>query len=338
MSDDLLTACALWLIPPGGAQLRSEVLRAPRPSDLLVRTRYSAVSRGTESLVYRGEVPASEYQRMRAPFQEGSLPGPVKHGYANVGVVEAGPSQWRGRTVFCLYPHQTRYVVPAESVVALPRELPPMRAVLAANMETAVNALWDAGVQIGDRVAIVGAGVIGSLVASLCTRLPAVQVQLVDVDPGRALVAEALGAQFALPDAAATGCDVVFHASASAGGLNTALRLAGLEARVIELSWYGTRSVQLALGGGFHSQRLTLQASQVGRVAPGHAARWNRHDRLALAVGLCCDPRLDVLFAPDVSFADLPATMARLATSHDRTLCQRVVYDDAEMAVAVSPS
>lgn len=321
-----LTARALWLQPPGHADLRTEVLPQAGVHELLVRTRYSAVSRGTETLVYTGGVPASEYERMRAPFQAGTLPGAVKHGYANVGVVEAGPPEWLGRTVFCLYPHQTRYVVPAQAVVAIPEQVPAARAVLAANMETAVNATWDAAPRVGDRISVVGAGVVGSLVAALCARLPGAQVELVDIDPDRAAVAAALGARFALPADAARERDLVFHCSASSDGLNTAVALAGREAEVIEMSWYGTRKVTLDLGGRFHSQRLAIRASQVGTVAPARAARWSHRQRLALAVGLCADDRLDVLFAPDCPFEALPGVMARLADAADRTLCQRIDY------------
>lgn len=322
------TARALWLEPPGHASLRGEVLAPVCAGDLRVRTLFSAVSRGTETLVYDGRVPPSEYARMRAPFQAGDLPGAVKHGYSSVGVVEQGPPEWLGRTVFCLYPHQTRYVVPAASVVPLPAQVPAARAVLAANMETAVNALWDAGPRVGDRITVVGGGVVGCLVAALCARLPGAVVELVDLAADRAAVAYALGAGFALPAAAATGRDLVFDASASAAGLDTALRLAGFEAAVIEMSWYGTRRVEVDLGSHFHSQRLTLRASQVGTVAPARAARRSHAQRLALAVALCADPRLDVLFAPDAPFAALPQVMARLADPADRTLCQRIVYEE----------
>jgi threonine dehydrogenase-like Zn-dependent dehydrogenase len=321
-----ITARALWLEPPGRAAIYAEALPEPGPDELRVRTRYSAVSRGTETLVYSGAVPASEYARMRAPFQAGTLPGPVKHGYANVGVVEAGPDAWRGRSVFCLYPHQTRYVVPADAVIALPETVPTARAVLAANMETAVNALWDGGPRVGDRISVVGAGVIGCLIAGLCANLPGVRVELVDIDPDRAAVAAALGVAFALPENAAASRDLVFHASTHSEGLNTALALAGREAEIIELSWYGTRVPAVNLGGSFHSQRLALRASQVGTVAPARAARWSHERRLALAVELCASAWLDALFAPNADFATLPEVMARLADPADRTLCQRIVY------------
>ncbi|MGB7755647.1 MAG: zinc-binding alcohol dehydrogenase [Salinisphaera sp.] len=319
-------ARALWLEPPRHADVRAEILPTPGIDDLVIKTRYSAVSRGTETLVYAGDVPESEYGRMRAPFQAGTLPGAVKHGYANVGVVERGPGDWPGRSVFCLYPHQTRYVVPRDAVVPLPPRVPARRAVLAANMETAVNALWDAAPRVGDRITVVGAGVLGSLVAGLCAGLPGGDVELVDIDADRAAVASALGVAFTRPETASSGRDVVFHASTSSDGLNTALSLAGPEAEIVELSWFGTHAASVALGGAFHSQRLTLKASQVGTVSPARSARWSHRRRLALALDLCADARFDVLFAEDADFESLPAVMARLADPADRTLCQRIVY------------
>lgn len=319
-------ARALWLDPPAGASLREEALPARAARELVVRTRYTAISRGTETLVYRGEVPPAEYRRMRAPFQAGEFPGPVKHGYANVGIVEDGPAEWVGRTIFCLFPHQTRYVVPEGAVVPLPDGVPAARAVLAANMETAVNALWDGAPRVGDRITIVGAGVLGCLVAALCTRLPGVEVELVDTEPSRAAVARTFGARYARPEDAQDNRDLVFHASATSAGLNTALGAIGAEGEVIELSWYGTRRVDLGLGGRFHSQRLTLRASQVGTVAPARAARWSHRRRLELAVRLCADERLDVLFAQDERFDALPQVMRRLVDVRDHTLCQRIVY------------
>ena len=320
-------ARALWLEPPYACRLRDEPLPEREGEQLLIRSLYSAISRGTETLVFAGAVPESEYSRMRAPFQDGSLPGPVKHGYANVGVVEDGPPSWIGRNVFCLYPHQTRYVVNADAVVELPADVPAARAVLAANMETAVNALWDAGIGVGDRVTIVGAGVIGALIAGLTAAIPGTDVELVDIDPGKNVLAEALGARFRAPATATTDRDIVVHASATGAGLDSAIALAGFEATVLEMSWYGATPVTIALGGAFHSQRLTLRSSQVGAVSPSRRARRDHGARLALAVSLLADARFDALFElEDAAFDDLPAVMHRLASPDDKSLCQRIRY------------
>jgi len=323
----LSTAQACWLAQPGRAELRTEPLPAPGRGEVRVRSLHSAISRGTETLVFRGEVPASEFERMRAPFQAGTFPAPVKYGYSSVGVVEQGPDDLRGRPVFCLFPHQTHYVVPAEAVHALPADVPPARAVLAANLETAVNALWDAAPRLGDRIAVVGGGVVGLLVAWLAGRLPGCRVQVVDTQPARRAVAAHLGVDFALPDAAGADADLVIHASGRPQGLATALQLAAFEATVLELSWYGEQPVSVPLGAAFHSRRLTLKSSQVGQVAAAQRSRWSHRRRMGLALALLADPALDALITDTAPFAALPAVLARLAgPGAGTTLCQRIDY------------
>src|SRR5664280_2435662 len=268
------TTEALWYVGAGCAEIRNELLAEPGRGEVRVRALYSAISRGTERLVLAGRVPTSEFERMRAPFMGGSFPFPVKYGYSTVGCVEAGPAEMLGRIVFVLHPHQNLFNIPLSAVVALPDGVPPARAVLAANMETALNAVWDAGPGPADRIAIVGAGVVGALVAFLCGRLAGAEVTLVDINPERAEMARKLGVDFAKPDAAPVDCDLVIHASGTAEGLSTALALAGEEATVLELSWYGEGQVAVPLGGAFHSRRLRLISSQVGQVAPSRRPRW----------------------------------------------------------------
>lgn len=319
-------ARAFWLAAPGRGEIRTTALPQRGDDDVVVRTLASAVSRGTESLVFLGHVPESEYQAMRCPFQEGDFPAPVKYGYASVGLVEDGPAALRGRRVFCLYPHQDFYVAPAAAVLAVPDAVADERAALAANMETALNALWDAGPLLGDRLAIVGAGVVGCLVASLAAKLPGTRVELIDTDPRRAALAEALGCSFALPADASGDCDIVFHASASEAGLATALRLAGFEATVTELSWYGDKHVAAPLGAGFHQRRLRLISSQVGEVATARRARRSRRERLGMALALLADPVYDRLITGRCTLDALPERMAQLATAPDGALTEIVRY------------
>jgi threonine dehydrogenase-like Zn-dependent dehydrogenase len=320
-------ARAFWLRAPGEGEIRPAPLTDPGPGDVLVRTRYTGISRGTETLVFRGGVPESQHAAMRAPFQEGDFPAPVKYGYLNVGVVEEGPARLRGRTVFCLYPHQSAYVVPADAVTPVPDGVPPARAVLAGTVETAVNALWDAAPLVGDRVSVVGAGMVGACVAALLARFPGVRVELVDADPDRAGVAAALGVDFALPADAAGGRDLVVHASASSAGLQRGLELLAPEGTVVELSWYGEREVTLALGGSFHSGRLTIRSSQVGTVAPRRTGR-SFADRLALALELLRDPAFDALLSARHRFAELPGVLARLTAGELPGLCHLITYDE----------
>ncbi|MEW1724574.1 zinc-binding alcohol dehydrogenase [Streptomyces sp. NPDC093109] len=328
------SARAFWLRSPGVGEIREIALPEPADGDVVVRTVCSGVSRGTESLVFRGGVPASQHTAMRAPFQDGDFPGPVKYGYLNVGVVEEGPERLVGRTVFSLYPHQTRYVVPASAVTPVPDSVPAARAVLAGTVETAVNAVWDAAPLLGDRIAVVGAGMIGCSVAALLARFPSVRVQLIDADPSRAAVAEALGVGFALPGDALGGCDLVVHASASEAGLARSLELLGPEGTVLELSWYGDRRVSVPLGEAFHSGRLTLRASQVGAVSAARRGSRTYGDRLALALELLADPAFDALITGECAFEELPSVMPRIAGGELPGMCHRVRYDAAADVVA----
>jgi threonine dehydrogenase-like Zn-dependent dehydrogenase len=320
-------AHAFWLRAPGYGEIRPVSLPEPGPDDVLVRTLRSGVSRGTETLVFRGGVPPGQYAAMRAPFQEGEFPGPVKYGYLSVGAVEQGPPELCGRTVFCLYPHQTAYVVPVGAVAVVPEGVPPTRAVLAGTVETAVNALWDAAPLLGDRVTVVGAGMVGCCVARLLSRFPGVRVTLVDVDAGRADVAAALGVEFALPAEAADGRDLVVHASATSAGLQCSLELLAPEGTVIDLSWYGDTEVRLSLGGAFHSARLGIRASQVGTLSPARSGRRTMADRLALSLELLHDGAFDALVTGESAFCDLPDVMARLAAGSLPALCHTITYD-----------
>ncbi|WP_422735100.1 dehydrogenase [Micromonospora sp. WMMD729] len=323
-------AYACWVREPGAAEIRPVSLPTPGPDEVLVRARYSGVSRGTETLVFAGRVPADQYAAMRAPFQEGDFPGPVKYGYLSVGVVEQGPPDLLGRTVFCLHPHQSAYVVPAGAVVPVPDDVPPARAVLAGTVETAVNALWDAAPLVGDRVSVIGAGMVGCCVAALLARFPGVDVELVDTDARRAGVAGALGVRFARPADATGDRDLVVHASATSAGLQQALDLLAPEGTVVELSWYGDRQVQVSLGGAFHSGRLTVRSSQVGMVAPARRGRRSYTDRLALALDLLDDPAFDALITGASRFAELPDVLARLSSGDLPALCHLITYDDGE--------
>jgi threonine dehydrogenase-like Zn-dependent dehydrogenase len=311
---------AFWVATPGRGEIRSAQARQPSSAEVLVHAVASGISRGTESLVFSGAVPESQYSVMRCPFQEGTFPAPVKYGYAVAGRTADGAR------VFCLHPHQDRFVVPRDAAIPIPAAVPDRRAVLAANMETAVNALWDAPPRIGDRIAVVGAGVVGCLVATLAARHPAVRVELIDINPRRRAIAEALGVSFAAPDAATADADIVFHVSGAAAGLATALRLAAFEATVLDMSWYGDRPVAVPLGENFHSRRLVLRSSQVGSVAPARRANRSRRDRLCLALELLRDPVFDRLITGDSPFESLPETMARLVAEPGDTLCHVITY------------
>ncbi|MFO7853763.1 MAG: zinc-binding alcohol dehydrogenase [Paracoccaceae bacterium] len=303
-------APGLVYVAPGRAEIRDVPLGE---GECLLEMRVSALSRGTERLVFEGRVPESEHERMRAPFQRGDFPFPVEHGYCAVAEVLEGPPELVGRLVFALHPHRTRFRLPASACLPLPEGLPPERAALAANMETALNAVWDAGLAPGDRVAVVGAGLLGCLVARLAARLPGASVFLTDGNASRKAAAHHLGANFREPGALPDDCDVALNASASSSGLAAALASLGPEGRCVELSWHGDRPVTLPLGGAFHSRRLSIVSSQVGSLPPVRAPRWSHRRRLETALALLAeDPTLDDLIDVEVPFADLPARLPEL--------------------------
>ena len=316
------TAPALWCVGPERAELRPGALG----EGVLVETLYSGISRGTERLVFEGRVPGSERQRMRGPAQEGEFPFPVKYGYCAVGRVTEGALT--GRTVLALHPHQARFRLPEAALVPLPPDLPPARAVLGPNLETALNVLWDGGAGPGDRITVVGAGVVGALTARLAARMPGTEVTLVDVNADRAVLADALDCAFAAPGQAPRDCDLVIHLSASADGLATALACAGSEATVVEASWYGAGETPVPLGGAFHSRRLRLVGSQVGQLPPARRPRWDHRRRLAKALELLADPVLDRLVNGETAFDTLPGHYGAVLRD-PATLCHRIRYENS---------
>ena len=325
-SQSALHATAYWTSSPEHGELRSEDLQVPGPGEALVRTLYSGISKGTETVVHTGSVPPRVCKEMRAPRQEGEFPGPVKFGYLSVGIVEEGPEDWKGQRVFCLNPHQDRYVVPVAELTRIPDDVPARRAVLTGTVETAVNALWEAGPRLGDRVAVVGAGLVGGMVATLLRTFPLTRLQLVDLDPGRKHLADTLGVDFASPEEALDDCDIVFHCSASQEGLERSLQLAGDEGVIIEMSWYANREVTVPLGEDFHARRLSIRASQVGLVARARRHRRTNAQRLELAVSLLADPIFDVFLTGQSAFEDLPGVVQDLAGGTLQALCHVIEY------------
>lgn len=317
---------SLWYVAPELVEMRSEVLGPLPENSVQVRSIFGALSRGTEALVFKGLIPESEYTRMAAPFMGGKFPFPVKYGYSNVGRIELGPSELIGQLVFSLMPHQSIFQTELANVFVIPAEIPAQRAVLAANMETALNAVWDASPGPGDRIVIIGAGVLGSLVAYLCGHLPGAEVTLVDINPQREVLAKKLGVQFSSPELAPKDCDLVIHCSASAAGLSTAIESAGEESTILELSWYGSNKIDLSLGGAFHSRQLTLQSSQVGHVSLTRRPRWSYRRRLTAALGMLSDSRLDDLLTEPISFESLPSQLPQIFSAQSSQLCCLIQY------------
>ena len=312
-----VTARAFWTVAPGRGEIREEEFSPPRDIEVRVRTLASGISRGTESLVFAGRVPPSQYAVMRAPLMGGEFPFPVKYGYSAVGLTDAGAR------VFVLHPHQDLFVAPAAMCIAVPETVPTPRAVLAANMETALNIVWDAAPLAGERILVIGAGVVGLLTASLLARGPGAQVTVVDINPARAALGEKFGCAFATPDAAPPEQELIVHASGTEQGLRLALARAAFEGRIIEGSWFGDFSPALPLGEAFHARRLRIIASQVGSVATSMRGRRTHSERLALALNLLADDRYDALLGGATTFENLPRAMPRLLAGG---LCHLVTY------------
>lgn len=322
-----IAAEALWYTPAGSCSIQKETVLKPCEGSVLVQSLHSGISRGTESLVFRGLVPESEWSRMRAPFQEGDFSGPVKYGYASVGKVLRGDAELVGQTVFALFPHQSVYSIPSEACVPVPDHIPAERAVLAANMETALNALWDGKPSPGDHISVVGGGVVGLLTAYVCSKLPGSVITLIDINTARAQIAGDLGLKFRTPDQSPADQDLVFHTSASPDGLATALRCAGNEAAVVEMSWYGARPVPLHLGGDFHSRRLKLISSQVGSIRPDRQGRWSLRRRLETAMSLLDDPLLDLLLTDRIPFSEAPMRVPEVLNDASSVLAAVLDYE-----------
>jgi threonine dehydrogenase-like Zn-dependent dehydrogenase len=323
------TARALWYAKKGVAELRPMELPPPQPGEARVRALFSGISRGTERLVFNGAIGPGEWERMRCPLQEGAFPFPVKYGYCATGVVEEGAAGLLGREVFCLHPHQDFFNAPVETLTPIPRGVPARRATLAANMQTALNALWDSGAGPGDRIVVVGAGVVGLLVASLAAHLPGAEVTAIDPDRGRQPLLKALGAEYARPAEAPADADVVFHTSATSAGLDTAIKCAGFEGTIVEMSWYGDKPVSANLGGAFHSRRLRLISSQVGAVAASRRPRWDHRRRSEAALRLLASPALDALVAEEIAFEDAPRELPSILASDAAGLAPVIRYTHA---------
>jgi len=322
-------ARALWTIAPGQAELRDEALPARGADQALLQMLASGISRGTERLVLAGKVPENQWAAMRCPLQAGEFPFPVKYGYSGVARIMEGPVELQGRRVFCLHPHQDLFLVPAAMCTPISDTVPDSRAVLGANMETALNILWDAQPLPGEHALVIGAGVVGLLVAYLLARIPAMAVTIIDPDASRRAIAEKLGVAFAAPEAAPADQELIIHASANPAGLRQALSLAAFEARIIEASWFGAQEVALPLGEAFHSRRLRLISSQVGAVAPAMRGRRSFGERMAQALGLLADPALEALVGPATRFEDLPKALPGLLNPAPGTpapLCPLVTY------------
>lgn len=315
-----------WIDAPGRGSLRPTDLRAPGAGDLVLRAHGTGVSPGTERLVGLGRVPATMDTTMAVPGMQGSFGLPLLYGYSFVGSVVDGPRA--GERVFTMHPHTTHAVVQAAACVPLPADVPDARATLVPNLETAVNATWDAEIAVGERVVVVGGGAVGLLTTFALATLAGTRATLVETDPARRALAARLPWLHTVvaPDELPRDTFAcALHTSGSEAGLQLAIDATGFEGRVLDLAWYGDRAVALRLGASFHHRRKTLRASQVGTVARSHRAA-GRAARTTTVLELLRDARLDALLAPAVPFAAAPALFAALYRGEPTTPCPVVGY------------
>lgn len=317
---------------PGEVTVIHEATPQPAPDEVLVETVASAISAGTELLFLRGQVPADLSVDSAIAALSGAVRFPLRYGYACVGRVTAVGAEtepgWIGRTVFAFHPHTSHFTVPAAQVIVVPDDIDPLRAALLPNMETAVNLVMDGQPVIGERVAVVGLGVVGLLTVALLAHFPLVHLLAVDPLPQRRALALALGAHTATtPDelTESAAFDLTYEVSGAPAALNTALALTGYAGRIVIGSWYGAKQAPLDLGGAFHRSRIRLLASQVSTLDPHWLGRWDKVRRIDVAWTML--RRVDVapLITHRMPVTQAPEAYRLLSEAPDRTL--QVIFD-----------
>jgi 2-desacetyl-2-hydroxyethyl bacteriochlorophyllide A dehydrogenase len=307
-----VSARELWFTAPGRVELREGAAVSVQEGQVRVRGLRSGVSQGTELLLFKGEGPTPFDPSLDTP---GTPTYPRRYGYAWVGeVTESRAAAVQvGTRIFGLLPHGDEHVVHAARLRALPDDVPAERAVLAANLETALNVVWDAGVALGDEVVVLGGGVVGSLVGHVA-RLGGAQARVLEPSEPRRRAAQRLGLDAVSPESAGSKlADIVVEASGNPAALDQAISLAREEGVVAVASFYGERVAAVRLGSEFHRRRLSLKASQVSRLPPSRAPGWSFERRFGLVARLLADSRLDALLERPLPFAEAPAWYAHLA-------------------------
>jgi 2-desacetyl-2-hydroxyethyl bacteriochlorophyllide A dehydrogenase len=282
---------SLWFVSPGSVEVREEPLAAPGPGEVLVQSVVSAISPGTEMLVYRGQVPADMALDASIPGLTDTFSYPVKYGYATVGRVTglgAGVSpEWHERLVFALHPHESHFVTSPDELVPVPSGLGNEHAALFPHAEAAVTFLMDGRPAVGEDVAVFGQGVVGLMTTAFLARLPLTRLVTIDLHPLRRERSLELGAHTWLDaatlDAMGGAFDLAYELSGSPAALDQAIAVTGFNGRVVIGSWYGDKRVELGLGRAFHRSRITLVSSQVSTIDPQWQGRWDKARRAAVA-------------------------------------------------------
>lgn len=342
MAAEKLEARALWFAASREAELRNETVPPPGPREVRVRSIASAISHGTEMLAYRGQIPPD--LPLDLPTFSGSFAFPLKYGYATVGgvldvgerVTDLAPED----AVFVHHPHQEVFVVPADMPIRLPDSIDPMLCVFAANLETALNIVHDAPVRLGETGLVFGMGVVGLLVARLL-KLAGAKVMVVEPVAARRDLAAAAGVEAALdpgeglPERVRESnggrlADVAVEVSGAGSALQSAIDCVETEGTVVVASWYGTKPVSLSLGGNFHRGRVRLRSSQVGRLNPELAPRWDFARRMEAVMELLPRLGLEDLISHRFDFGDAPEAYRLLDGEPEETVQVILVHDGEE--------
>lgn len=294
-------ASQLWFTAPFSVEVREVTLPAPAADEVVVRTRYSAVSAGTELLLYRGQMPGSMSLDATLSSLQQSSGYPLQYGYACVGEVQQTgrdvDPDWQGRQVFSFQPHASHFLATTDQLIAVPDDLSAQAAVFLPNMETAVNLVQDGQPLIGERVVVLGQGIVGLLLSGLLARFPLADLAAVEGQPDRQDLARTFGVKDVYsPDEATRAvasssdgypamadADLIYEVSGQPEALNLAIALSGFASRIVIGSWYGSKRVPIDLGGKAHRNRLQLITSQVSTLAPGLSGRWDKQRRYHLA-------------------------------------------------------
>ncbi len=304
---------ALWHLSESSTILKTTNIRNDHPTSCLIKSLYSLVSTGTERLVAQGKVPGNLQEAMKVPYMEGSFGFPLTYGYSLVGEIIEGPEHLISKNVHIMHPHQSMLYADEAHVALIPEDIPSKRAVLISNLETAINAVWDSEVTLGENVFVAGFGTIGSLLCQVLRKFPAIDLHVLEPNQARCEKARSWGFNavqaITLPE---PPFDVAFNTSCHENGLQVCIDSVGYEGKVVELSWYGTQSVNINLGKSFHHFRKQIISSQVSQI-PGHKlSRWDYRRRKALAFDLLKDPFFDELLTDEISFEDAPVFFQNL--------------------------
>jgi len=317
---------SLWHLSDSQSVIKENTAQNPSPSFLKIQSHFSLISTGTERLVACGEVPGSVHDDMKVPYMEGAFPFPIKYGYSLVGKVITEGHSMTGKLVHAMHPHQDFCLINESDLFEIHSNIPAQRATLASNLETALTAVWDAQVNIGDRVLIVGFGLIGSLIARLLSFIPAIYFQIIEIDKERIQHAEKLGFPVSAILRKHSKFDIAFHTSATAEGLQTCIDGVGLEGKIIELSWYGKKPVKINMGGSFHSQRKQIISSQVGKLPSKYNARWDMKRRKKVVFELLENALFDQQITHFIKFVDTPTFFADLRAGKAKGLAYCIEY------------